>query len=96
VEGIIMPGDSVLLIDDLITTGKSLKKAAAAIRAEGGVVTDVVVLLDREEGGNENLAKQNIRLHCLLRVSEAAEKLYDMGTITEDQLKTILKQVKTK
>jgi len=96
IEGIIMPGDRVLLIDDLITSGKSLRNAATATRAEGGVISDAAVLVDREEGGKENLAKDNIKLHHLLKVSEAADKLYQMGTITEDQLKTILKQVKKK
>jgi len=96
VEGILMPGDHVLLIDDLITTGGSLRKAASAIRAEGGVVKDAVVLLDREEGGKENLARDNIALHYLLRVNEAAGKLYEIGAITKDQWKTIMKQVKKK
>ena len=96
VEGIIMPGDRVILVDDLITTGKSLKKAARAIRAEGGVVNDAIVLMDREEGGKENLAKQNIRLHYSLKISEAAKKLYEIGVLEEDELKTVLKQVKTK
>jgi orotate phosphoribosyltransferase len=96
IEGIIMPGDRVLLMDDLITSGGSLKKAAAAIRAEGGVVSDALVLLDREEGGKENLAKDDVKLHCLLRISEAADKLYEIGVITEDELNIILKQVKKK
>ena len=96
VEGMMMPGDRVLLIDDLITTGRSLSKAAEAIRAEGGVVTNAVVLLDREEGGKERLAKDNITLHYLLEAGEAAEKLYEIGAITEDQLKTVLRQVKEK
>ena len=94
IEGLLMPSDRVLLIDDLITTGGSLRKAAEAIRAEGGIVTDAVVLLDREEGGKENLAEDNVTLHYLLRVSEAAEKLYEMDAIKEDQYKLILKQVK--
>ncbi len=96
VEGIIMPGDRILLMDDLITSGGSLEKAATAIRAEGGVVKDVLVLLDREEGGKENLAKVDIKLHYLLRTSEAADKLHEIGAITEDELKTILKQAKKK
>lgn len=96
IEGIIMPGDRVLLIDDLITTGKSLSAAARAIRVEGGLVSDAVVLVDREEGGKENLAKDYVNLRYLLRASEAAEKLYEMDVITEDQLKIIRKQVKKK
>ena len=94
VEGIVMPGDRVLLIDDLVTTGLSLIRAAKAVRSEGGVVTNAVVLMDREEGGNENLAENGISLHYLLKISEAADRLFEMGVITEDQLKTILKQIK--
>jgi len=94
IEGILAPGDRVLLIDDLITTGLSLKKAAKAITAEGGVLTDAVVLLDREEGGREKLEKSGIKLHALLNVSGICKKLYEIGAIDEDQLKTILRQIK--
>lgn len=94
IEGIIAPGDRVLLVDDLITTGLSLKKAARAIRTEGGVVNEAVVLLDREEGGKEKLEKSGIRLHALLKVSEIATKLCEIGAIDEEQLKTILRQIK--
>lgn len=96
IEGIIMPGDRVLLVDDLVTTGLSLRKAAKAIRAEGGVISDAAVLLDREEGGKERLRKDNIALHYLLTAQEAARKLYELGAIEEEQLKTILKQTKRK
>jgi len=94
IEGILMPGDRVLLIDDLITTGRSLRKAAKAIRAEGGIVNHALVLLDREEGGKQKLAEDNIKLHYLLTASEAAKKLYETGALDDEQLKTILKQVK--
>lgn len=94
VEGMVMPGDRILLVDDLITTGRSLGRSAAAVRAEGGVVTDAVVLLDREEGGRERLAGDGITLHYLLKASDAANRLHEMGVITENQLKTILRQVK--
>ncbi|MBX5329227.1 MAG: orotate phosphoribosyltransferase [Candidatus Bathyarchaeota archaeon] len=94
IEGILAPGDHILLVDDLITTGLSLKKAAKAITAEGGVVTDAVVLLDREEGGKGKLAKSGIKLHSLINIHEIANKLYETGVIDEEQLKTILKQIK--
>jgi orotate phosphoribosyltransferase len=94
IEGILAPGDRVLLVDDLITTGLSLRKAAKAITAEGGIVSDAVVLLDRQEGGKVNLAKDGIRLHALLDITEIANNLCETGVIDGDQLKTILKQVK--
>ena len=94
VEGILVSGDRVLLVDDLITTGLNLKKAADAIRAEGGVVTDVVALLDREEGGKAKLEKSGVKIHTLLPMREVANTLYEIGAIDEESLKTILKQIK--
>ncbi len=96
VEGILLPGNRVLLMDDLITKGGSILKAAEAIRAEGGVVTDAVVLLDREEGGKVKLAKNGIKLHCLITTSQLALNLHDINGITEEQLDTMLKQVQRK
>jgi len=93
VAGILLPGDRVLLMDDLITKGGSILKSAEAVRAEGGVVSDAVVLLDREENGAANLAENGIKLHYLLSISELATKLHDMDAITKVQLSTILKQV---
>lgn len=94
IEGILTPGDHVLLIDDLITTGLSLIEAKKVIEAEGGVTTDAVVLLDREEKGREKLDKNGIKLHALLKISEIANRLHEIGAIDEVQLKTILKQIK--
>ncbi len=96
VDGILVSGDRVLLIDDLVTTGITLKKAAQAVRAEGGIVTDAVTFLDRQEGGKELLEKEGIKLHTLLEISEIAQTLFEMGTIEEESLKTINKQIKKK
>jgi orotate phosphoribosyltransferase len=94
VEGILVSGDRVLLIDDLVTTGLTLRKAAEAVRAEGGVVTDAVVFLDREEGARQQLGKSGISLHPMLKISEIANVLYESGVMDQESLKTILKQVK--
>jgi len=94
VEGLLMPGDRILLVDDLITTGTSLLGAADAVTAEGAVVKNVLVLIDREEGGKQALSKLGIKLHYLLKISEAAKTLYEVGAIEQEQLKAILKQVK--
>lgn len=96
IEGILDPGDPVLLVDDLATTGLSLQRAAKTITAEGGTVTDAVALLDREEGGKERLEKGGIKLHSLLSIRETAKNLCEIGAIDEDQLKTILRQIKKK
>ena len=94
VEGVLASGDKVLLLDDLLTTGLTLQKAAVAVKAEGGIVTDAVVFLDREEGGKQMLEKNGVKLHSLLKISEIANTLFEMGAIDQESLKTILKQVK--
>jgi orotate phosphoribosyltransferase len=94
VEGVLTSGDRVLLIDDLVTTGLSLNAAAEAVRAEGGVVNWAVAFLDREEGGKEKLESIGIKLCPLLRISEIAELLYELGAVDDESLKTITKQVK--
>jgi orotate phosphoribosyltransferase len=94
VEGVLSSGDMVLLIDDLVTTGLTLKRTAKAVRAEGGVVTDAIVFLDREEGARQQLEKDGIKLHELLKISEIANNLYETGAIDKESLKTILKQIK--
>lgn len=94
VEGVLIAGDEVLLLDDLITSGRSLCKAVSAIRAEGGVVSDAVVLIDREEGGKAAMKKDGVVLNYLLKASEAANTLHEVGAITDMELKTILKQRK--
>ena len=94
VEGVLASGDKVLLIDDLVTSGLTLSKAAEDVRAEGGVVTDAVVFLDREEGAGGQLEKSGIKLHPMLKISEVANSLYELGALDQESLKTILKQVK--
>jgi orotate phosphoribosyltransferase len=96
VEGVLFSGDRVLLIDDLVTTGVTLQKAAEAIRAEGGVVTQAVAFLDREEGGKEKIEEAGVKMLSLLKISEIASTLYDLGAIDKESLKTINKQIKKK
>ena len=55
IEGDIRPGDRVVIIDDVVTTGGSTIKAIERAQEEGMQVIKVVVLVDRQEGGLENI-----------------------------------------
>lgn len=94
VEGMLNPGDHILLTDDLIATGGNLATATNALRSEGGLIKDAVVLIDREEGGEEALARIEVKLHSLVKMSEAARIMYNMEIINKEQLDSILKQTK--
>lgn len=96
VEGILFSGDRVLIVDDLATTGVTMRKTAEAIRAEGGVVTQAIAFLDREEGATEKLAEIGVQLIVLLKISDVANAMYETGAIDEESLKTIMKQIKKK
>ena len=72
----------------------TLKNAVDAVRAEGGVVSDAVVFLDREEGGKQLLEQNGVKVHPLLKISEVANTLFEIGAIDQESRKTILKQVK--
>ncbi len=93
VEGILAPGDRVLLVDDVITTGKNLLAAVQTLRNEGGVVEDALVVLDREEGGRANLRKEGVNLHSVAKISDLARKLLDMDAITETQFEELTMQL---
>jgi orotate phosphoribosyltransferase len=94
VEGILYPGDKVLIVDDVVTTGGSLLAAAEAIAAEGGIVNDVLVLIDREEGGRKKIEDKGIKLNCFMDMTKVAQRLYDLGNIGKDELTAILRQMR--
>jgi orotate phosphoribosyltransferase len=64
------PGQKVLVVEDVATTGGSVVKALVVLREEGLVVDKVVVVVDREEGAQESLKDQDIKLIPLVKASE--------------------------
>jgi orotate phosphoribosyltransferase len=93
IEGLLQPGDRVVVLDDVVTTGKSILEAAEAIRGEGGIVADAVVLLDREQGAEGNLKREGVKLHSFTTMRRIAEKLLSLGTIDEKQHDEIVRQI---
>jgi orotate phosphoribosyltransferase len=62
IEGNFSPGDSAVIVDDVITTGGSTLQAIDAVEVAGGKIAFVLVLVDREEGGRENIEKLGHRV----------------------------------
>jgi orotate phosphoribosyltransferase len=58
IEGNFSPGDSVVVVDDVITTGGSTIQAIDAIEEAGGHIAFVIVLVDREEGGRQAIERR--------------------------------------
>jgi len=93
VEGILFPGDKIVLLDDVVSTGKNIMEAVDAIRAEGGIVKNAVVLLDRQQGGKSQLMKMGVRLIAYATITRVARVLLKLGTIDSVQYREILLQV---
>lgn len=70
VEGNFSEGSAVVVLDDVITTGGSTLKAIEAIEREGGKVAFVAVLVDREEGGRENIENAGYSVVSAFKISE--------------------------
>lgn len=62
IEGYFEAGATVVLLEDVTTTGGSTLLAAKAVRDEGGLVTRAITVIDRMEGAQENLAAEGIEL----------------------------------
>jgi orotate phosphoribosyltransferase len=91
-EGISAPGSRVLIVDDLVSTGTSIVSAAGALRKKGYRVTDAAVLVDRLEGGKENLATIGVNLSSYASIKNLLQALRQMKLAKSSQVKTILEQ----
>lgn len=95
VEGFLQPGSKVVIVDDVATTGTSISNAVEIIRANGGIVEDVVALVDRHEGAEDKLKKIGIKLNTVAGIKDIVNALYNAGLIDENALESVLKQMVT-
>lgn len=93
IEGNYVPGQSVLVIDDLITGGTSIVETADELRAAGLNVRDAVVLLDRRQHGRERLRAQGINLHALLELETLLNYLMAHRKIQEETYRRCLEYI---
>jgi uridine monophosphate synthetase len=73
IEGDFRPDDRVVLLDDVISTARSKLEAIEVLAREGLKITDLVVLVDRESGGREEIERHGVRCHAYARISELLE-----------------------
>ena len=90
IEGILTKEDKVVLVDDLITNGGSKLTFIDGIRQAGAEVKDVLVILDREQGGTETLEKEGIKLHSLITLKELLDYMKSNKLLIEEQYNNVI------
>jgi uridine monophosphate synthetase len=93
IEGAFRPGETALLVDDLITKGHAKIEALAPLLEAGLIVRDILVLIDREQGGAEELAVRGYRLHSVLRLSAMLNTLAAVGSLPAAQVREVLQWI---
>lgn len=90
IEGVFTPGQRCLIIEDVITSGASIIETANDLKDVELVVSDCVLLIDREQGGRANLEKE-FNVHSILTISEALNTLLTSGRVSAEESNIIEK-----
>ena len=95
IEGKFKLGETVLIIDDLMTTGGSILETARILEDAGMVVKDAMVLVDRSQGGRERLLAHGYRVTALLNLRVMLNFYMAAGHITEEWFHKCLDYIDT-
>jgi len=94
IEGEYHAGETVVVIDDLATTGGSKFEAIEKLTGAGLVVKDVVVLVDRQSGAKESLAQAGYSMHAVLTIGQLLEHWEGNGKVGKDKIEETRKFLK--
>ena len=84
-EGVYNPGQTAIILDDLVTGGGSIAETASSLREAGLRVRDAFVLVDRQQGAKERLRSEGINLRAVLSLEVILNYLMSSGLIEEEQ-----------
>lgn len=87
-------GENVLFFDDVASEGLSKLEGIKPLEELGAHVKHLIVVVDREQGGRENLEKLGYKVHALAKISEIVDSLYLSKSISKEQADAVLGYVK--
>ncbi|XP_030066764.1 uridine 5'-monophosphate synthase [Microcaecilia unicolor] len=91
VEGRVNSGETCLIIEDVVTSGSSILETVDVLRKEGLKVSDAIVLVNREQGGEARLQEHGIRLHCVCTLSKLLDILHQHSKIDTQMVDKVRK-----
>lgn len=74
IEGEFVEGQSCLIVEDVVTTGSSVLETISDLEKAGLKINDIIALIDREQGGKENIEKK-YKLHAIFTLSDVLHAL---------------------
>ncbi|MBV8084523.1 MAG: phosphoribosyltransferase [Chloroflexi bacterium] len=95
IEGVRQSGATALIVDDLVTGGRSILETANLFRQEGLTVQDVIVLVDRDQGAAERLKRHGLNLIPILKLTVMLNLYSAEGWISEDQHHRAMDYIRT-
>jgi uridine monophosphate synthetase len=81
IEGVFQEGQRCLVIVDLVTSGQSVLETVKPLEESGLIVRDILVVVDREQGGRQYLEQQGYTVHALLSLHNLLDQLEEQGKI---------------
>jgi len=90
----VVKGEHILFFDDVVTDGTSKVEGIKPLEKLGARVETVMVLVDREQGGGENIERVGYKFRALTTISELVKCLLRSSCILEEQADAVLDYVK--
>jgi len=91
----VVAGDNILFFDDVVSEGLSKIEGVKPLHELGATVRHMLVVVNREHGGKENLEKQGYQVHALAKITDIVASLQENKRITKDQADNVLAYVKS-
>jgi uridine monophosphate synthetase len=87
-------GEHILFFDDVLSEGLSKLEGIKPLERLGAKVENIMVVVDREQGGRENLENAGYRVHALASISELVNSLFQRKHVSKEQAEAVLNYIK--
>ena len=87
-------GENILFFDDVISEGLSKLEGIKPLEQLGAKIKHLMVVIDREQGGKENLGKLGYKVHALAQISDLVNALAKSRKISNEQAEAVFSYIK--
>jgi uridine monophosphate synthetase len=91
IEGSYQAGEKVVVVDDILISGKSVIEGVEKLTSAGLIVEDIVVFIDHERNVKDKIKAHGYRAHSAIGISEITDILYEAGRVNEEQYRSLKK-----